>query len=303
MSPGRRGSQTSMTETTTQTLTVPGAVLTYDVRPGDPAGPAPTLLIIGSPMGAAGFATLASHFTDRTVVTYDPRGVERSRRTDGAAESTPDEHADDLYRLISEVGGGPVDVFASSGGAVNALALVARHPALVGTLVAHEPPAIQVLPDRAPALAACVDIRETYQRSGHGPAMAKFIALVSHNGPITADYAAQPAPDPAAFGLSTEDDGSRDDALTGQNIITCTHYQHDFDALRAATTRIHLAVGVESGETLAARAGRAVAERLGTAPVEFPSDHGGFLGGEYGGMGKPDEFAARLREVLDGPAA
>src|SRR5262245_53718445 len=97
---------TSMTETQTHTLTVPGAVLTYDVRPGGE----PTLLIIGSPMGAAGFTTLASHFTDRTVVTYDPRGAERSRRTDGAAESTPDEHADDLDRLIAELGDGPVDV-------------------------------------------------------------------------------------------------------------------------------------------------------------------------------------------------
>jgi hypothetical protein len=30
----------------------------------------------------------------------------------------------------------------------------------------------------------------------------------------------------------------------------------------------------------------------------FPSDHGGFLGGEYGQMGEPDAFAAKLREVL-----
>ena len=43
---------------------------------------------------------------------------------------------------------------------------------------------------------------------------------------------------------------------------------------------------------------RAVAERLGTAVVEFPSDHGGFLGGEYGQTGDPDAFAAKLRDVL-----
>jgi hypothetical protein len=35
-----------------------------------------------------------------------------------------------------------------------------------------------------------------------------------------------------------------------------------------------------------------VAERLGIAPTSFP-------GGEYGGMGKPDEFAATLRTELD----
>src|ERR671920_1202440 len=82
---------------------------------------------------AAGFGTLAGYFADRTVVTYDPRGVERSRRTDGAATSTPEEHADDLHRLITAVDAGPVDVFASSGGAINALALVARHPDRVQT--------------------------------------------------------------------------------------------------------------------------------------------------------------------------
>ena len=42
--------------------------------------------------------------------------------------------------------------------------------------MAHEPPASQELPDREPVLAACVDIRQTYQTSGFGPAMAKFIA-------------------------------------------------------------------------------------------------------------------------------
>src|SRR6202035_343188 len=127
-----------------------------------------------------------SHFTDRTVVTYDPRGADRSRRTDGAAETTPDEHADDLHRLILALNTGPVDIFASSGGAVNALALVAKYPEQVRTLVAHEPPAAQELPDREQALAACEAIHETYQHQGFGPAMAKFIALVSYEGPLPA---------------------------------------------------------------------------------------------------------------------
>src|SRR5438128_5858327 len=159
-----------MTAPTTHTLDVPGAVLTYDVRPND-SSTMPVLLMIGSPMGASGFGTLGGYFTDRTVVTYDPRGVERSKRTDGATESTPDIHADDLHRLISALGAGPVDFFANSGGAVNALALVAHHPEQVRTLVAHEPPAFAELPDREPALAACADIHETYLRSGFGPAM------------------------------------------------------------------------------------------------------------------------------------
>ncbi len=282
----------------THTLDVPGAVLHYDVRSND-ASTRPVLLIIGSPMGASGFVTLASHFTDRTVVTYDPRGADRSRRTDGAAETTPDEHADDLHRLITALDAGPVDIFASSGGAVNALALVAKHPEQVRTLVAHEAPASQELPDREPVLAACVDIRETYQRSGFGPAMAKFIALVSYQGELSSDYAGQPAPDPAMFGLPAEDDGSRDDPLVGQNIVTCNTYRHDFDALRAGSTRVVIGVGATSGQMIAGRAGLAVAGRLGTPPVTFPGGHDGFLGGEYGGMGEPDAFAATLHKVLD----
>jgi pimeloyl-ACP methyl ester carboxylesterase len=286
-----------MTEAQTHTLEVPGAVLTYDVRPGDGSGSAPVLLMVGSPMGAAGFGTLAGYFPDRTVVTYDPRGVERSRRTDGATETTPEEHADDLSRLITALDAGPVDVFGSSGGAVNALVLVSRHPEQVRTLVAHEPPAIAALPDRETALAASRHVHDVYRRSGFGAGMAEFIRLVAHRGPVPADWADQPA-DPAVFGLPTEDDGTRDDVLLGQNMISCTHHEHDFAALRSAPTRIVLAVGAGSDGELAHRGGEAVAERLGVEPVEFPSDHGGFLGGEYGQTGEPEAFAAALRRVL-----
>ncbi len=287
---------TTMTEPTTRTLDVPGAVLTYDVRRTDSA--APVLLLIGSPMGASGFGTLAGHFTDRTVVTYDPRGVERSTKADPASASTPEEHGDDLHRIIAELNAGPVDLFASSGGAVNALALVAKHPEQVRTLVAHEPPLASILPDREGALAAGRAAHDAYERSGFGAGMARFIAIVSHQGPFGPDYASQPAPDPAMFGLPTEDDGVRTDPLLGQNIISCTHYEPDFGALHTASTRIVLAAGVKSEGQLAYRGAFAVAERLGMEPVIFPSDHGGFLGGEYGQSGDPDAFAAKLREVL-----
>lgn len=287
-----------MPDLTTHTLGVPGATLTYDIR-GDLADrEQPVLLVIGSPMGASGFPTLASHFTDRTVVTYDPRGVERSVRSDGTGELSPDDHAADLAALIEALDAGPVDLFASSGGAVNALALMAKRPDLVKTLVAHEPPLAGLLPDRENALAACEDIYQTYQRDGMGPAMAKFIAITGFQGEFPADYTSQPAPDPAMFGLPSEDDGSRDDALIGQNLRGCTSYQPDFDALAKVSDRIVIGVGEESANELAHRGGEAVAERLGITPVTFPSNHGGFLGDEYGMPGKPAEFAATLREVL-----
>jgi hypothetical protein len=79
------------------------------------------------------------------------------------------------------------------------------------------------------------------ERGGWGAGMAHFIAISSHQGPFTAEIAGQPAPDPAMFGIPTEDDGSR---------------------------------------------------------TMFPSNHGGFLGDEYGQPGQPDAFAAKLRDVL-----
>lgn len=288
-----------MTEVRTYTLDVPGAVLTYDIRESAETAE-PPLLLFGSPMDASGFAALAERFPDRTVVTYDVRGAARSKRS-ATGESTPEIHGDDLHRLISALGGGPVDAFATSGGAINALALVAAHPEQVRTLVAHEPPLAAILPDSDRALAAVKDLRETYQRSGFGPGMAKFIAMVGYKGEFPADVSLLPSPDPAAFGLPAEDDGSRDDVLLGQNLITSTHYVPDFDALRAAPTRIVLGAGADSDEELAHRGAVAVAERLGSRAVTFPGGHGGFLGPDWGmGGGDPDGFAATLRDVLAG---
>jgi hypothetical protein len=116
----------------------------------------------------------------------------------------------------------------------HSLALVAADPDLVLTLVAHEPPLAAFVSDREAVLAANRDIGETYQRSGTGPAMAKFLQLVMVEGPLPASYGDQPDPDPAMFGLPTDDDGSRDDPLLGQNIRTCVPYEPDLGRLRSA---------------------------------------------------------------------
>jgi len=292
-------SSATTTSTTTHTLDVPGVTLTYDVRPNETTTE-PPLMLIGSPMGASGFGALASYFPDRTIVTYDPRGAERSVKSDPSTPNTPEEQADDLHRIIEAIGAGPVDMFASSGGAVNALALVAAHPADVRTLVAHEPPLAALLPDREHALAAVRAIGATYQAKGFGAGMAHFIAQTGHVGPFTAEAAAQPAPDPAMFGMPAEDDGSRTDVMLAQNIIGTTHYEPDIDALRAAPTRIVMAAGEESAGQMANRGAHAVAELLGTETVVFPSHHGGFVDSTSGWGGKPAEFAAKLRDVLEG---
>jgi pimeloyl-ACP methyl ester carboxylesterase len=290
----------TLTESATRTIQAPGATVTYDVRPGS-ATSEPPLFLIGSPMGASGFTTLASHFPDRTIITYDPRGAERSTKDDPTTPSNPEMHGDDLHRIIQEVGG-PVDLFASSGGAVNALALVTAHPEDVRILVAHEPPIAAILPDAENAKAAVRAISDSYQRGGFGAGMSHFMAITGHRGPFPDDIASQPAPDPAAFGMPAEDDGTRTDVMLAQNIVGTTHYEPDFDALRAASTRIVLAAGSESQGEMANRGAYAVAERLGTETVVFPSHHGGFLGGEYGWGGEPDAFAAKLRQVLEDAA-
>ena len=283
----------------TRTLEVPGATLTYDVRPAEGGTSEPPLVLIGSPMGAGGFTTLASHFPDRTVVTYDPRGSDRSVAHDPAAPITPEVQADDVHRVIEAVGGGPVDLFASSGGAVVALALIAKHPNDLRVAVAHEPPLAAILPDREQALAANKAIHDAYMAGGFGAGMARFMQVVMHSGPFTPEVVAAPAPDPAMFGMPTEDDGNRTDLMLGHSVVWLTTYEPDFEALKATPTRLVIGVGAGSHGELAQRGGIEAARRLGTEATPFPGDHGGFLGGEYGQMGKPDDFAAKLREVLE----
>ena len=283
----------------THTLETPEVDLTYDVYGTVPtADGRPPLVMIGQPMEANGFSTLASYFPDRTVITYDPRGLGRSTRKDGRVDNVPEVQAADVHALIETVGG-PVEMFASSGGAVTALALVAAAPDDVTTLVAHEPPLIPVLPDAKEAERARAGFRDAYQAKGSGAGMAAFIAMTSWQGEFTDDYFAQPAPNPAAFGMPTDGDGSRDDPLLSDRSWAVSSYRPDVDALAAAPTRIVIAVGEESANTFTGRTSVATAELLGQQATVFPSHHGGFLGGEFGYAGQPEAFARRLREVLD----
>jgi pimeloyl-ACP methyl ester carboxylesterase len=283
--------------TTMHMLDTAEADIAYDVHgPLPTADGRPPLFMIGQPMDAGGFGALVSHFPDRTAVTYDPRGLGRSTRRDGRVDHSPTVQADDVHAVIEALGAGPVEMFASSGGAVTALALVAAHPDDVITLVAHEPPLIPVLPDSAAAERARGGVRDAYEAQGSGAGMAAFIAMTSWRGEFTDAYFAQPAADPARFGI---DDGSRDDPLLSDRSWAVSSYRPDVDALAAAPTRIVIAVGEESMNTFTGRTTVATAELLGQQPTVFPSHHGGFLGGEYGYAGQPEAFARKLRDVLD----
>src|ERR1700716_2802787 len=285
---------------TTHKLETTGADIVYDVHGQLPtAGGRPPLFMIGQPMDASGFSTLASYFPDRTVITYDPRGLGRSVRKDGRPDHSPTVQADDVHAVITALGVGPVEMFASSGGAVTALALVAAYPNDVTTLVAHEPPIIPVLPDAEAAERARAGVRDAYQAKGSSAGMAAFIAMTSWRGEFTDEYFAQPAADPVLFGMPTEDDGSREDPLLSDRSWAVSSYRPDVHALAGAPTRVVIAVGEESEGTFTGRTALATAELLGQQTTVFPSHHGGFLGGEFGYAGQPEAFAGTLREVLD----
>jgi pimeloyl-ACP methyl ester carboxylesterase len=265
-------------------LDVPGARLYYERR-----GTGPLLLVIGSPMDSAGFAGLAGALADRyTVVTYDPRGIANSSRENTTEDITPEQQADDVHRLLAALDAGPAHYFGSSGGAVVGLALVTAHPESVRTLVAHEPPLVELLPDRVERRADIEDIYQTYLAKGQDAAMQKFM---SHLGlaPAAGDEHEAPQWQPSDEELARM--RATTDVMLGHIIRQSTGYQPDVAALAAASTRIVVGVGAGSKGQLANRTALALADRLGTPVVEFPGDHGGFVF-------HPQEFAAVLDRVI-----
>jgi pimeloyl-ACP methyl ester carboxylesterase len=291
---------------TTHHLDVPGARLYYEVR-----GSGPLLLLFAQPMTSDAFGPLADALAvDHTVLTYDPHGLGRSTVADPSLPVTPDVQADDLAQLVDAVGGGPADVYGNSGGGVAALALAARHPGKVRTVVAHEPPVAELLPDAPQVRAAVDDIEDAYRSHGSGAAWGKFISLVVHRGPVPesgvpfvtwppagaasggqdgqeAEAAPEPPPEPTAKQQA-------DDALYFLRMLKpFTRYEPVLDALRGDQPRVVVAVGAASDGEVAQRSALALAERLGTAAVPLPGDHAGFLG-------DPEAFAEALRGVLAG---
>jgi clorobiocin biosynthesis protein CloN7 len=269
---------------TTHMLDVPGARLYYERR-----GSGPLLLMIGSPMDSTGFAPLASALADHyTVVTYDPRGIGHSSREDASDDVTPTQQADDVHRLLSALGGGPVDVLGSSGGAVVGLALVTAHPDQLRTLVAHEPPVVELLADAAQRRAEIDDVYETYRAEGAEKAMQKFMAHAGlGEGPARGADAPrwEPSPEQLARMRATTEH------FLAHLLRPTTRYRPDIQALRAASTRIVVAGGATSKGQLANLTAVALADRLGTTVVDFPGDHGGFLA-------LAEQFARELDQVL-----
>jgi pimeloyl-ACP methyl ester carboxylesterase len=265
-----------------RSLDVPGARLHYEVR-----GSGPLLLVIGSPMPAADFAPLAHALAvDHTVVTYDPRGLAGSTIDDPDQDATPDLRADDVAAILDALGAESADVFGSSGGAVTGLALVTRHPDRVRTLIAHEPPVTELLPDAEQQRAATEDMIEAFHRDGPAAGWAKFMANAGFEvADAGAPVGPEPTPDEQARRLA---DMTR---FFDHEMRDTIAYVPDVAALKDGSTRVAIGLGAESRHLLTCRTSLALCELLGTAPVEFPGDHGGFIGA-------PGAFADRVREVL-----
>ncbi|MGP9022589.1 alpha/beta fold hydrolase [Streptomyces sp. BR1] len=269
--------------TTIQSIDVPGARLRYEVR-----GAGPLLLVMGAPMDAAAFAPLAEALADdHTVVTHDPRGISGSTLTDPEQDSTPELRADDVAALLDALGAENADVFGSSGGAVTGLALVARHPGRVRTLVAHEPPLFELLPDAAVRHAETDDLVATFHREGQGAAWIKFMA---NAGFVTGDDDGVPATPPSEPTPQAIANGAR---FFEYELRGTTRHLPDIAALTAGPARVVVGIGADSRALITYRTSMALAERIGTTPVEFPGDHGGFVG-------RPKQFAEVLRRVLAG---
>ncbi|HEY3843434.1 MAG TPA: alpha/beta hydrolase [Acidimicrobiales bacterium] len=267
-----------MSPPTSHTLDVPGARLHYDVQ-----GSGPVLMLVGHPMDAAGFATIAPLLADSyTVVTYDPRGFARSTIEDPDQDAEPDLLADDVRRVLEAVGQVPAHVFGSSGGAVTGLALVARYPDHVETLVAHEPPVALLLPEAEEARAGMHEMYDTYRDRGISAAWASFASFTGMN--MRPQDGADPPPPSAEAMASSE-------RFFGHGLLPIALYQPDFSALQAAPTRVMVAGGAASKGEFAQRTAAALAERLGNPLIEFPGGHAGFVT-------EPEDFAAVLHRTL-----
>lgn len=265
---------------TAGTLRVSDAELYFEVR-----GSGPLVLLTGAPMDAAAFAPLADLLaTDHTVLTTDPRGINRSRVDDRDRDSTPEDRAGDLAALIRHVYAGPATMFGSSGGAVSALALTQAHPELVETVIAHEPPLYTVVDDGAELRAKCEDYIGTYFAGDVVGSWRKFMAMANIHMP-------EPVLQAIFGGERSAQQVSDDDFQNGKMLRATTRWRPDIAALRPATTRIVIGIGKDSTDQLCDRTSRALAARLGLEPSLFPGGHIGFTE-------DPARFAETLRAVL-----
>lgn len=280
---------TTQTTLDVRTIQVPGASLYVETRGSGPV----LLLITGGPTDAGMFTDLANRLADRyTVVSYDQRGHSRSP-LEGDPEDIPvSVHADDAAAILEAVASEPAYIYGNSGGGNIGLELVARHHELVRTLVAHEAPAMELLPDAEKWRAEFQGIYDLYETEGAFPAMGRFGAAVEEGGPKYSEEMAQMPETPESQEMMARMMGNFD-LFLAHEIRQNGGYLPDIETLKTAPTHIVSAAGETSGEQAARRAAIALAERLEIPVTPLPGGHGGW-------GSDPQEFAERLDDALQG---
>lgn len=264
----------------TATLEVPGARLHYELR-----GKGPLLVLIGAPMDANAFRPLAELLAaDHTVLTTDPRGINHSWIQDPTADSTPELRAEDLSQLIAHLDAGPATVFGSSGGAVTALALMQAHLEQVDTVIAHEPPLDELLPDCEQLRADTDDLCATYLAGDIVGAWRKFFAAA--NIALSREVLQQ------LFGGERDLQVIADERFWfAHEMRPSTRWRPDLALLRSAASQVVVGIGQDSAGQACDRTSRALTSALHTQPVMFPGGHLGFVD-------DPAVFAPRLLAQL-----
>ncbi|MGW2046373.1 alpha/beta fold hydrolase [Streptomyces sp. NPDC001858] len=251
---------------------IDGTGLYHEVR-----GSGPALLMISGAGGDAGYYTaVAEDLADAfTVITYDRRGNSRS----GGAGDGPmrlAQQASDARALIDGLAGGRALVFGNSAGAIIGLTLAAAHPEAVAGLIAHEPPAVNVLPDGDPERGFFIELAALYTVGGGPAAGRRFAETTRGEGSYR-----WPADLWQRF-LANQDH------LFGAEWAGFGAFRPDEEALRAAPFPILLAAGAEDRGAYYARPSIEIARRIGAPWAEFPGIHMEFLR-------DPARFAAALR--------
>jgi len=260
-------------------LDVPGASLYYEAQ-----GSGPVLLLIGHPMGASGFASIAPLLAPfYTVVTYDPRGFGRSTIDDPDQDGEPDLVADDVRRILEAVGQRPAYIFGSSGGAITGLALITHYPDHVALLIAHEPPLALLLSEAEEARAGMHEVYETYRTVGISAAWQTFSSFTGmHIDGQDEVVDTHPA---------SAEEVATSERFFGHGLLPVAFYEPDVAALHTVGSRIVVGGGTTSKGEFPRRTATALANCLGTPVIDFPGGHVGFIS-------DPKEFADVLRRVL-----
>ncbi|MEV5751998.1 alpha/beta hydrolase [Actinoallomurus sp. NPDC052308] len=225
---------------------------------------------------------------DYTVVTYDRRGLSRSRLDDPGAPVTLETHADDAHRLLAGLTDRPALLFGSSFGALTGLILASRHPAQVDTLVAHDPATARLLDDaaRARITGELADLEEIFRRDGVLAALKRLGELVAADFADREPDVRLPEPPDARRIANLEFFFSRDITAMVEAPFTAA----DATALKESPVRVVPAAGRASRNIWNYECAQTLAALLGTGVVEFPGGHSLST--------HPKAFAARLHEVL-----